>query len=153
MPIKPKKLQKFQRIFAAIVLAAVLLLPVLPIAVSADYWNPATNKCEVSATVKEPPCGFKGLIYGIIDGILKPLIPFIIALAVVIFLWGVLKFIMAAGDEKKRGEGRDSIIWGLIGITIMVSIWGLVKILTDTLNLDNTIPTIPQLTQLPPPKS
>ena len=116
--------QKVQKFFAGAALAAVWLLPI-------SVWAAVTD--------------FKSLVSSITDEILKPLIPLIIGLAVVVFLWGVLRFIMAAGDQKKREEGRNFIIWGLIGITIMFSIWGLVKILTDTLNLDNTRPVIPTL--------
>ena len=118
------QIQNFQKLFAGIALAAVLLLPIISFAATTD---------------------FKSLVSGITTGILAPLIPLIIGLAVVVFLWGVLRFIVAAGDVKKREEGRNFIIWGLIGITIMFSIWGLVKILTDTLNLDKTPPAIPQL--------
>ena len=118
------QIQNFQKLFAGIALAAVLLSPIISFAATTD---------------------FKSLVSGITTGILAPLIPLIIGLAVVVFLWGVLRFIVAAGDVKKREEGRNFIIWGLIGITIMFSIWGLVKILTDTLNLDKTPPAIPQL--------
>ena len=118
------KIKKSQKLFAGIALAAVLLSPIISFAATTD---------------------FKSLVSGITTGILAPLIPLIIGLAVVVFLWGVLRFIVAAGDVKKREEGRNFIIWGLIGITIMFSIWGLVKILTDTLNLDDTKPAIPQL--------
>ncbi|MFA6273180.1 MAG: hypothetical protein WC673_01665 [Candidatus Paceibacterota bacterium] len=118
------KNQKLQKLFSIVALAVVLLLPIMSYAATTD---------------------FKTLVSGITTGILAPLVPLIIGLAVIVFLWGVLKFITAAGDEKKRKEGKDFIIWGLVGITIMFSIWGLVKILTGTLNLDNTIPTIPQL--------
>jgi len=118
------KIKKSQKLFAGIALAAVLLSPIISFAATTD---------------------FKSLVSGITTGILAPLIPLIIGLAVVVFLWGVLRFIVAAGDVKKREEGRNFIIWGLIGITIMFSIWGLVKILTDTLNLDKTPPAIPQL--------
>ena len=116
----PAKIQKLKKLLATGALAAVWLLPAISFADT-----------------------FKDLVTKITDEILKPLIPLIIGLAVVVFLWGVLRFIMAAGDQKKREEGRNFIIWGLVGITVMISIWGLVKILTDSLDLNNTIPTIP----------
>ena len=54
----------------------------------------------------------------------------ILAAAVVFFLWNVFKFVMAAGDEEKRKEGQSGIIYGIIGIAVMVSIYGLVNFLT-----------------------
>ena len=133
------KIQKFQKLFAGIALAAVLLLPVV------SYAETCTEPGIPPDCTPADTTDFKSLVSNITTGILAPLIPLIIGLAVVVFLWGVLRFIVAAGDVKKREEGRNFIIWGLIGITIMLSIWGLVKILTDTLNLDNTAPAIPQL--------
>lgn len=60
----------------------------------------------------------------------------ILALAVVYFLWNVFKFIMAAGDEEARKEGLNGIIYGIIGIFVMVSLWGIIGFLTQSTDLD-----------------
>ena len=79
--------------------------------------------------------------------ILQMLIPFIIALAVIVFLWGVLKFVTAAGDEEKRKEGRGFIIWGLVGLAIMLALWGVIGLLISWTGIDITTvaPTIQTL--------
>ena len=74
----------------------------------------------------------KGLITGIIDTIVGYIVPLIIALALMFFLWGIFKTVTAAGDEKKRSEGIGYITYGLIGLAVMVSVWGLVSILTSS---------------------
>ncbi|MDO8604184.1 MAG: pilin [bacterium] len=56
----------------------------------------------------------------------------IFAAAVVFFLWNVFKFVMSAGDEEKRKEGLNGIVYGIIGIAVMASVWGLVGFLTGT---------------------
>ena len=79
--------------------------------------------------------------------ILDDVIVLIVALAVVMFIWGVLKYITAGESEDKIREGRNYIIYGIIGIFVMVSVWGLVNILVNTLDLDTTnlvIPTLPR---------
>ena len=53
-----------------------------------------------------------GGIINTLNNILAMLVPFLIALAVVFFLYGVLKFILSGGDEEKRAEGRHAIIYG-----------------------------------------
>ncbi|MBP6855226.1 MAG: hypothetical protein KBD26_03690 [Candidatus Pacebacteria bacterium] len=73
----------------------------------------------------------------------KSVIPLLIALAVIVFIWGVLKFIMNADDSTKREEGRNFIIWGLVGLFVMVSIWGIVNILNNTFGVSNVIPQLP----------
>ncbi len=69
--------------------------------------------------------GISGILVQIQD-ILGMVVPLLIGLAVIVFLWGVLKFLMNANDPDKRGEGRMFMIWGIVGIVIMVSVWGLV---------------------------
>ncbi len=81
------------------------------------------------------------------NSILNAIIPFIIAIAVVFFIWGVFQY-MIAGDEDKKKEAKGMILYGIIGIFVMVSVYGLVNILVRTLDLENsiipgTIPTVP----------
>lgn len=86
---------------------------------------------------------FKQLINEVLIGsILRPIVPFLIGLAVVIFIYGVLTTMLSEGGEKKE-DGKQYMMWGIVGIFVMVSVWGLVGILSSTFSLDNTtIPTI-----------
>lgn len=68
------------------------------------------------------------------------IIPFLIGLGVLIFLVGVVQYIAAGDNEEKRTEGRNLIIFGIIAIFVMVSVWGLVNILVGTFNLNNSYP-------------
>ncbi|MBI1956929.1 MAG: hypothetical protein HYS44_00510 [Candidatus Niyogibacteria bacterium] len=70
-----------------------------------------------------------------IPNLLNAVIVVIIALAGLVFLWGVFKFVSAAGDEKARTTGRQFIIWGLVGLAVMFAFWGIVNILIDTFSL------------------
>lgn len=75
------------------------------------------------------------------DSILNILSSFFIALAVIFFLYGVLKFIFAADDEEKRKDSRSMMFYGIVAIAVMVSVWALVRILTNTLGgSTNAIP-------------
>ncbi len=88
---------------------------------------------------------FRELILNLAIGcILSPLVYLIIAASVIVFLFGVFKFIKAEGDDKQAG--REFIIWGIVGLFVMVSVWGLVSILTNTFSLNNTSLNIPRLT-------
>jgi hypothetical protein len=88
------------------------------------------------------PTNFKELVNNIfINGILKPLVPALIGLAVVVFIYGILIVMFSEGGEKKE-SGKMYMLWGIIGIFVMVSVWGLVSILKDTFGLDTTVPTI-----------
>lgn len=79
-------------------------------------------------------------IFTFIKNTLNTILPLIIALAVVYFIWGIFRFVMA-GDEEAKAAAKDKIIYGVIGLFVMVSVWGLVNILVNTFGLTNTTPT------------
>jgi hypothetical protein len=67
-------------------------------------------------------------------------IPLIFTLATVLFIWGGVKFfIMNAGEEKKREEGKQFMLWGIIALAVMLSVWGLVNILGTTFNVNTRV--------------
>ena len=80
---------------------------------------------------------------------LTALFPLAISLAVVVFMWGIVKFVAHAGDEKAVEEGKQVIVYGLAAIFVIVTLWGIVGFITTTLDLstgvDNSIsiPTTP----------
>lgn len=79
-----------------------------------------------------------GTILTDIQTILNTVIPILMILATVVFLWGVITYITAGGDEDKSKTGKTYIIWGLIGLFAMVAIWGLVRALVNTFGVGST---------------
>lgn len=71
-----------------------------------------------------------------IHGILNSVIPVIVSLGLVYFIWGVVQYVIADGEEAKK-SGKDRIIYGIIGLAIIVSVWGIVNILAKTFGLNN----------------
>ena len=57
--------------------------------------------------------------------ILNRIIPILMIIATIVFLWGVIRYITASGEEEKLAEGRRFIVFGLIGLFVMVAIWPL----------------------------
>jgi glucose uptake protein GlcU len=60
------------------------------------------------------------------------LLPTLIALALVLFLWGVLRYLFSKDGPAKK-EARDFMMWGIVALFVMVSVWGLVKVLQDVI--------------------
>jgi hypothetical protein len=80
---------------------------------------------------------FAQYVTGIVDIINLVVVPVIFALAFVAFLWGVLNaYFLSGDDESKRAQGHQFILWGIIGMVVLVSVWGLVNILLSTLGLN-----------------
>lgn len=50
-----------------------------------------------------------------------------IVLALVVFGWGIIKFISAADNPKKIQDAKQIMLWGVIGIFILASLFGIVK--------------------------
>lgn len=72
------------------------------------------------------------LVQTIIREAINPLIRLLFAVAFAIFIWGIVIYVIGMqGDEKKIDQGKKVILWGLIGIFIMASAWGIVKLLCD----------------------
>lgn len=67
--------------------------------------------------------------------ILNPVIEFLFALAIVYFLWGLFEFIANQSNEEKVTAGKSHMVWGVIGIAIMMGVWGILNILLSTLNI------------------
>ena len=83
-----------------------------------------------------------------ITSLINKVIPLLIGIAVLIFLWGVLKYVLSGSDDpEKRKEARGFMIWGIVAIFVMVSIWGLVGLLQNISGVSNeaviSMPKIP----------
>jgi hypothetical protein len=76
------------------------------------------------------------LVYRINKVIINPLIIFIFALALAYFLWGVIEFVLNASDDDKRTTGKRHMLWGLVGMFIMISVFTIMQIIINTLGID-----------------
>lgn len=69
------------------------------------------------------------------------LLPVLVAVAFIVFLWGVYRyFILGASNESEKAEGRKFAMWGIIGFVIIFSVWSLVNLVRITLSLPNNNP-------------
>jgi hypothetical protein len=66
-----------------------------------------------------------------LKGLVNTALPLVVGLALLAFFWGVAQFIW--GGEDKREEGKKHMIWGVVGLFVMVSVWGLVGFLGNIL--------------------
>ncbi len=81
---------------------------------------------------------FDGLLTSI-SKIIDRLIPFMLALALLFFLWGVFQyFVLGGGDEEKQATGKKYMIYGLIGLVVMVAVWGIVQLIITVLGVGSS---------------
>ena len=72
--------------------------------------------------------------------IINPLIVLLFALAIVFFLYGVLEFLMNQDNEEKKTTGKSHMLWGIIGITIMMGVWVILNLIINTFGIQGINP-------------
>jgi hypothetical protein len=105
-------------------------------------WSPA-----LALAASDPTLSNVQTLVQSIGNIISILIPIVIALALLYFFYGLARFILAAGDEDARKNGRQIMIWGVVALFVIIAVWGLVRFLIGALGLDvaspATVPTVP----------
>jgi predicted membrane channel-forming protein YqfA (hemolysin III family) len=112
---------------------------------------PVVALAQVTVVGAGSGCNAQGVsdVFGIlcrIGQILNAIVPVLIALGIVYFVWGVITYVVSSDEEAKK-TGRDRMIWGIIGLAVIVAVWGLVALLRNTFNVSNSttieLPTVP----------
>ena len=118
--------------------AALLLIPSLVAAQPYAYGSTAlSNNAGVGSLVR------------LFSNVLDWAVPTLIACAVVYFLYGVLQYVIMGDDEEKKEKAKSTILYGIVGIFVMVSVYGLVKLVQDTFGINNANGlTAPKLNQI-----
>ncbi|MBI4065844.1 hypothetical protein HY412_01455 [Candidatus Kaiserbacteria bacterium] len=145
-------MKKFSRFATLLVLSASFSIPLLAVAdttLNSDYCNSTgrnydtrTQTCVssggINISVIQP---YANSIKNIINDVLMPVF---MAIAFIVFLWGIFKyFIWGRESESDKMEGRKYAMWGIIGFVIILSVWGLVNLVGGALALPNNNPPNP----------
>lgn len=70
----------------------------------------------------------RGVVAQII-GSINVVIPVLITIALVFFLWGILRYVYKVGNAHSKESDRQIFLWGLLALFCMVSVWGIVSVL------------------------
>ena len=82
----------------------------------------------------------------LVNTFLNAMIGLFITLAIVVFFWGLIRYLLNAGEEK--AAGLQIMFYGVIAIFVMVSIWGIIRLLQSTFKVTSTDPVIPKGIQI-----
>jgi hypothetical protein len=75
------------------------------------------------------------LIYKVNQFIVNPLILLLMAVAMVVFFWGVFEFVSKSGSDEARDRGKKNMLWGIVGLFIMVAAFGIIQIILGTFGI------------------
>lgn len=66
----------------------------------------------------------------------QSVIPLLVTVALVVFMYGVIQYLINAEDENKRKEGRKFMLWGIISLFVMLGIFGILQVLGNTFGIE-----------------
>ncbi len=79
---------------------------------------------------------FKDYVVFLVSLINNEIVPIILGLSLVTFLWGMVHYyILRGADTNEREHARSFMVWGLIGMVLLFTVWGLVNIAKSALML------------------
>ena len=85
----------------------------------------------VRAAIVDPQ-SFGNAISPIITNVVYPVIELLVGVAFIVFVWSIVKMIINGGDSDEREKARWSMFGGLIGMVIMMSAWGIIYLVSNT---------------------
>lgn len=78
-----------------------------------------------------------GLMSNILEFVNTYVIPFIIAIGFLVFVWGMFQYFIAGGaNEEKKEKGKSLMIWATVGFVLIIVFWGIVNLLTGSTGLN-----------------
>ncbi len=96
--------------------------------------DPITVACDTAE-------GIDGIICKVI-GTMGIIFSLLLALAVLYFVWGVVQYVTAGGDEEKSAAGKKTMMYAIIALAVLVGVYGLILLVTNYLGLGELV-TLP----------
>jgi cbb3-type cytochrome oxidase subunit 3 len=95
----------------------------------------------IMANAATPPIprSVKIFLGNIITEILNPLIALMFAVALMYFFYGIAAYIWNPDNEEAREKGRRGMLWGIIGMFIMVSVFGIMWFIINSIGADSSL--------------
>lgn len=109
--------------FKTQVLGGLTLLPVLAWAVP-DDGNRGLN--------------LEQLLRNFVDVIITPLVTLLFAVALLMFIWGLFQMMVELSNGGDGKTGKSHMVWGIVGLTIMVAVWGIIGIISNSIGVDTS---------------
>ena len=76
---------------------------------------------------------FGNVVRPIFTSVIYPLIGLLFAVATIVFVYGVLQLVLKSADAEDRDSAKKSILYGVFGMFIMVSAWGIIYLISNTI--------------------
>ena len=91
------------------------------------------------------------LIDRLVDVIINPVILLIFAGGFFLFVWGLVTFLWTLNEGGETKTGKNHMIWGIVGMLVMVSVYGIITLIDDTFELDIAYPDVNRINNVQAP--
>lgn len=74
----------------------------------------------------------------IVDNIVLPILGILFSFTILVFIWGLYGFFK--GDEDSRNQSKQHILWGVVGLFIMISVYGIIRLVASIVGQSSALP-------------
>src|SRR5262245_51679048 len=89
------------------------------------------------------------IIAKFVNVIIDPAIAVITAAGFFLFVWGLVQFLYNLNEGGENSTGKQHMLWGVIGMFVMLSVFGIINLITGTFNIDYKNPDTSSLGNVP----
>jgi len=86
-----------------------------------------------------------------VDYVIDPIILLIFAGGFFMFVLGLVQFLWGVKSGEVDNNGKQHMIWGIVGMLIMVSVYGIIALIDETFDLDFSNPDVSRMDNIAPP--
>src|SRR3989338_4879625 len=86
-----------------------------------------------------------------VDFIINPAILIIFTFGFFLFTWGLVQFLWNLDEGGENAAGKQHMLWGIVGMLIMVSVYGIINIVDNTFDLDPAYPDVGRMNNVTAP--
>src|SRR3989344_6640474 len=91
------------------------------------------------------------LLNRLVDYFINPAILVIFAFGFFLFVWGLIEFLWNLRGGEVQNDGKQHMIWGIVGMLIMVSVFGIISLIDSTFNLNISNPDVGRINNVTAP--
>ena len=91
------------------------------------------------------------LLNRLVDYVINPAILVIFAFGFFLFVWGLIEFLWNLRGGEVQNDGKQHMIWGIVGMLIMVSVFGIISLIDSTFNLNISNPDVGRINNVTAP--
>ncbi len=85
-----------------------------------------------------------GFMSNVLDFITTIILPFILAIGFLVFVWGIFKyFILGGANDEAKESGKSLIMYAIGGFVVILAFWGIVNIISNGLGLEDSLDSTP----------